>query len=569
MSDVEFFGRPRAARKRSPGRLLTGLIFVSVLSLGSSLAANININTGQSVEFGQGMSQTTKCDSQMVVQLGDEFLNASDTNGTFAPVVRISDIANSCDEKIIRVDLLMRDGTPITPTQGIEVFFSRSANGFFLASDFSRVEISSTQVSSGVDGLGANGSTTEVGKSTFTLRDLKDSSGQAIVSQSIQKVIVQTLDRGNFQLASSVPSLSSLTASAFTSNSATIYGNVSNAPPSTQAEFCYGTDSNLEGCTKITPNQSPLSSNGSVSASLTGLTSSTTYYWRLTARNSRGTTTSSINQFETSDIYGFTWADCTSNTQAPCRLYGEALWAGVTGNTFTAQFDDSSNSGPQLRACPVGSAVVGIKAGENEYVGEVSPICATYPGKATEIALATWSLETFTVTNVQRVNELSTLTTSISHNFGSLSGNRVYVSGLSDIGFRGDFTIDTTTSNTFSYGNGGSDVTSQAMSGVASVINPSFLKIQRCASDQWLTGLGGRAGAINDAIQAFCRAPSASSSSTTALTQLGGLGGSQITSKRCPTNHLITAFWVWHPGSFMNWGGAGGGNGLAFLFKHL
>jgi len=522
------------------------------------------MNSGFRLEFGQGIGQITICDSQIILELGNEFDNASGSNGTFAPVIRISDIANACDQKIFRVELYKSDGSRITPSAGIEVFFSRSADGFFIASDLSGAEISSSQVNAGANGLGPNGATTEVGKSTFTLRDVKDSLGQAIVSRDVQKATVQTYDNGTFQLASSVPSISSLSSYSISSSGATISADLSNAAPRTQVEFCYGSVSNLQGCTKVAASESPRLSDGSVTSNLTGLTGSTRYYWRVTAKNSRGTSTSSIQQFDTSDIYGFTWADCTEDTEAPCRLYGNALYASVTGNTFTTLFNASTNSGPQLRACPSGSAVVGIKAGENNYVGEVSPICATYPGKATETAPQTWSLETFTVTNVQRVGSVSTLTTSVSHNFGSLSGNRVFVSGLSDSSFHGDFVLSSSSSTDFSYSNDGSAVTSRAMSGEASVINPSFLKIQRCASDQWLTGLGGRAGAINDAIQPFCRAPSAASSSTTALTQLGGMGGGQITSKRCPTNHLITAIWVWHPGDFRDWGGAGGGNGLAF-----
>ena len=45
---------------RKPLKLVLGIgALVGVIALGSTLAANINLNSGAPVEFGQGVTQTT------------------------------------------------------------------------------------------------------------------------------------------------------------------------------------------------------------------------------------------------------------------------------------------------------------------------------------------------------------------------------------------------------------------------------------------------------------------------------------------------------------------------------
>lgn len=196
-----------------------------------------------------------------------------------------------------------------------------------------------------------------------------------------------------------------------------------------------------------------------------------------------------------SGLGGFTFADCEASTLDPCALYGNALNAQISNHDFTTPFNPQENSGPELRLCPSGYAVIGIKAGANQYVGEVSPICAPYPSKSVEHQFSTWSLE-----------------------------NPGYL-----------------------------------------VSDESFIKEQRCTGQNWVTGFGGRAGAINDAIQPICRTANGKPATATLGTLFGGMGGGAITSKRCVQGEVVNGIWVWGLyNQFNTWAGSGGGEGLAF-----
>ena len=51
-----------APRNRKKLKLILGIgALAGVIALGSTLAANINLNTGGAVEFGQGLAQTVVC----------------------------------------------------------------------------------------------------------------------------------------------------------------------------------------------------------------------------------------------------------------------------------------------------------------------------------------------------------------------------------------------------------------------------------------------------------------------------------------------------------------------------
>lgn len=198
-----------------------------------------------------------------------------------------------------------------------------------------------------------------------------------------------------------------------------------------------------------------------------------------------------------SDLGGFTFVDCDDSSLAPCKLYGNALYATLNTNQdgFTTTFNDEENSGPLLRLCPSGYAVVGIKIGAGNYVGEVSPICAQYSNRSSEYVFTTWSLEN----SAFRVSE------------------------------------------------------------------QNLIQEYRCDNGKWVTGFGGRAGAINDALQPICRTGSGRPATATLGPLFGGTGGGQINSKRCVQGEVVNGIWVWGLyNNFTSWGGTGGGEGLAF-----
>ena len=68
--NFERTGKSAASKKRFP-RLLAICAAAGVIAIGSTLAANLNLNTGHPVEFGQGVSQATAC-------TGTDYLTVTD-----------------------------------------------------------------------------------------------------------------------------------------------------------------------------------------------------------------------------------------------------------------------------------------------------------------------------------------------------------------------------------------------------------------------------------------------------------------------------------------------------------
>ncbi|MGA1609942.1 MAG: hypothetical protein ACO375_04400, partial [Candidatus Nanopelagicaceae bacterium] len=85
MEILKFEGSSRAPLKQRKGfRVILGITVMGVFAaLGSTLAANITINTSNAVEFGQGLSAAAACDSNITVKPRASFTNGSDTAGTF------------------------------------------------------------------------------------------------------------------------------------------------------------------------------------------------------------------------------------------------------------------------------------------------------------------------------------------------------------------------------------------------------------------------------------------------------------------------------------------------------
>ena len=87
-------GTPRKSLK-----LILGIgAIAGVVTLSSTLAASINLNSGAPVEFGQGVAQTTACsDGQsLIVTPLSSFTNSGDGSFSFTGVT-VSDIPESCE----------------------------------------------------------------------------------------------------------------------------------------------------------------------------------------------------------------------------------------------------------------------------------------------------------------------------------------------------------------------------------------------------------------------------------------------------------------------------------------
>lgn len=76
---------PSARPSKKKFKVVIGLgLLAGVLGMGSTLAATVTINTGSTVEFGQGVASTTACDRDLTVTPGTSYINDTATSGSTA-----------------------------------------------------------------------------------------------------------------------------------------------------------------------------------------------------------------------------------------------------------------------------------------------------------------------------------------------------------------------------------------------------------------------------------------------------------------------------------------------------
>lgn len=145
MSLLEFDSTSRRNQKRFTFKLVFTLPLILIsIALGSTFAANINLNGSQPVEFGQGVLRATACDQSIVVTPFSSFINGSNnasaftflatsnglSNGRYLTSQDYSDTATS----MIRIgDGITGSGIPentfVTRVFGDLIFLSRSYSG--------------------------------------------------------------------------------------------------------------------------------------------------------------------------------------------------------------------------------------------------------------------------------------------------------------------------------------------------------------------------------------------------------------------------------------------------------
>ena len=98
MEILKFENSSRPVRKKSSSsKVMLGLAGIAAVALlGSTLAANISLNSGTGVEFGQGVALTTACDSEITSTPTATFANA-EGGGTFKfSTVAFSNVSSAC-----------------------------------------------------------------------------------------------------------------------------------------------------------------------------------------------------------------------------------------------------------------------------------------------------------------------------------------------------------------------------------------------------------------------------------------------------------------------------------------
>ena len=100
-------GPSRPRKKNSSSRTVLAIMTVAaVAALGSTFAANISLNSGAAVEFGQGVALTAACDSAITVTPGATFANSATAGatGTFnLGTVTMTGIDIACLNKVFKL----------------------------------------------------------------------------------------------------------------------------------------------------------------------------------------------------------------------------------------------------------------------------------------------------------------------------------------------------------------------------------------------------------------------------------------------------------------------------------
>ena len=97
MSLINFSNTKKSSPRASkPLKLILGVgVLAAVIGLGSTLAANIALNTGAPIEFGQGVAQTTSCDNDVTLTPYSTFINSEGAGNFALSSINVSGINSS------------------------------------------------------------------------------------------------------------------------------------------------------------------------------------------------------------------------------------------------------------------------------------------------------------------------------------------------------------------------------------------------------------------------------------------------------------------------------------------
>jgi hypothetical protein len=130
MSLLNFNGLgPKASGEKKSLTVLFGIgALVGLFVLGSTLAASINLNGGGPIEFGQGVTQTTSCDSEILITPYSEFVNGDPGAFKFSGLTLSqvdttdqSEASEGCAGKSFLIKLYEEDGSLIQTSFTINV----------------------------------------------------------------------------------------------------------------------------------------------------------------------------------------------------------------------------------------------------------------------------------------------------------------------------------------------------------------------------------------------------------------------------------------------------------------
>ena len=167
--------------------------------------------------------------------------------------------------------------------------------------------------------------------------DLNGDSKPDFVSVDVSSITINIFQ--NTTVSSPVVTVDNATS--ISSVTATLNGKVFAGTTSANLFFDYGTSPTLIGASSVSASPSSVtiaSGNAVISAAITGLTASTTYYFRARATNTNGTTNGSIISFATTAPTNTTWN-------------GSSWSNGNPSSTIDAIVSDVSNTAPASFSC--------------------------------------------------------------------------------------------------------------------------------------------------------------------------------------------------------------------------
>ncbi|MGA2673410.1 MAG: protease pro-enzyme activation domain-containing protein [Terracidiphilus sp.] len=255
--------------------------------------------------------------------------------------------------------------------------------------------------------------------------------------------VTQFID--NYGAAAQAPVATTGTATAITGTTATLGGTVNPEGADTHVWFLYGTSSTLSGATQTASVDLGSGTTATAaSASLTGLTAGTQYYFQVVAQNATGTTNGAIANFTTTTVAlapVATTGTATAITTTTATLAGTVnpegadtkIWflygtsSTLSGATQTASQDIGSGT----TATAVSASLTGLSAGTEYYFQVVAQnATGTTNGAIANFTTTAVSTGSFTITG-----------TAVTVAPGATTGNTSIITVTPSGGFTGPVTL--------------------------------------------------------------------------------------------------------------------------------
>ena len=126
MEILKFDGGKSPKNRNKLITAIAGAFFVA--AVGSTFAANISINTNNTLEYGQGLTQAQACDSTVLITPTNKFVNSAGAGTFYLETITVTDTATestsdsvglgNCDGKTLRIKAYGDTGNPLTLSAG-------------------------------------------------------------------------------------------------------------------------------------------------------------------------------------------------------------------------------------------------------------------------------------------------------------------------------------------------------------------------------------------------------------------------------------------------------------------